>query len=205
MLCRQWLTALLLSVLSTQLAADEPSAMSVSDNVKSAEGVVADSVPAVAADPDLKKSSLYPSLLASNAANNAKKSTAVGSGLVTADPIKVVGGLLFVVAIIFLVAWLMRRLGAIPAFTGQTMRVVSALSVGTREKIILVDVAGQQILLGVAPGRVNHLQTFEQAVITPASNTQPNTGDFAKTIRKLLHPATEQQVGSSNDSAGKLS
>ena len=42
------------------------------------------------------------------------------------------------------------------------MNVLSVLPLGTKEKAILVDIAGQHILLGVAPGRVSALHVFPQ-------------------------------------------
>jgi flagellar biosynthetic protein FliO len=107
----------------------------------------------------------------------------VGGGLVSADPVSVVTGLLVVVVMIVLVAWLMRRLGGLPTMGGASMKVISALSVGTREKIVLVDIAGNQMLLGVAPGRVSCLQSFDQPVVDVKA---ANNSEFSKTIKKLL-------------------
>jgi flagellar protein FliO/FliZ len=110
----------------------------------------------------------------------------VGSGVVNADPITVIAGLLVVVALILMMAWLMRRSGAIPMVGGgQAIKIVGALSVGTREKVVLVDVGGKQILLGIATGRVSHLQTFDEAVVDLNAT---NTSDFSTTIKKLLQP-----------------
>lgn len=106
----------------------------------------------------------------------------VGSGVVTTNPLSVVVGLLFVVGLILLLAWLMRRMGGISTFNGQQMKVVAALSVAGREKVLLIDVGGQQVLIGVAPGRVSHLQTFEQPVITPSANPS----DFPSAMKKIL-------------------
>ncbi len=107
----------------------------------------------------------------------------VGSGIVSADPFTLVFGLLFIVLLIFLVAFLLRKMGAGALMGGQSMKVVAALSVGTREKVILVDVAGKQILLGVAPGRISHLKDFEEPVVISGDRTD----DFSSKLKKLLH------------------
>ena len=123
-----------------------------------------------------------PSSSAYNPASTANRPSEVGSGVVTTNPLSVVGGLLAVVLLIFFLAWLMRRVAGIPTMGGHQMKVVAALAVGAREKIVLVDVGGQQILVGVAAGRVSHLQSFEQPVLeSPAGNS-----DFSSAMKKIL-------------------
>lgn len=107
----------------------------------------------------------------------------VGSGVITTDPTMVVVGLLLVIVFIVGSAWLMRRVGGLKILGGQSMSVVAALSVGTREKVVLIDVEGQQLLLGVAPGRVSHLKTFDESVV---DIKRPKGNDFSSTIKKLL-------------------
>lgn len=53
---------------------------------------------------------------------------------------------------------------------GQAMKIISHLSLGVKEKVILVSVGEQQILLGVTPHSINHLKTFESPVIEPSIN-----------------------------------
>lgn len=96
--------------------------------------------------------------------------------------IQVVLSLAFVIVLIYAVAWYIRRLQLTTAGTGQAMQVVSALSVGPRERVVLVQVGEEQLLLGVAPGRVNLLQQFETAVIdVKDANLQTS---FAKILGK---------------------
>lgn len=117
--------------------------------------------------------------------------TTTGSGVVAADPFTVVFGLLFIVALIFIIAWVLRRMGSVSMLSGQPMKIVAALSVGAREKVLLVDIAGQQVLLGVAPGRVSHLQSFDQPVITPVA---AGSNEFATKIKQLLQTADNTAV-----------
>lgn len=175
MTCRQWFAAMTLCVVSVFTLAGE--------NVADGNKTVAETPVKVSS-----KESPYTSLLTAKSSRNNTNNSSVGTGLVTADPVKVIAGLLFVVAIILVVAWLARRVGAIPALAGQSIRVVSALSVGTREKVVLIDVGGQQVLLGVAPGRVNHLQTFEQPVLDKVAASKPLANEFSNAIKKFLQP-----------------
>ena len=108
-----------------------------------------------------------------------------GSAIVSTNPLLVMFGLLLVVLAIFALAWLVRRLGAGSFIGTQNMKVVSALSVGPRERVVLVDVAGKQILLGVAPGRVSSLHYFERPVVD-ADNL--GSHEFADKMKRFMQP-----------------
>jgi len=72
--------------------------------------------------------------------------------------------LLMVLAAVFVTAWLVRRArGLQRARPGAGLAVLGELAVGPRERIVLVDVAGRQVLIGVAPGSVRALQCWPDA------------------------------------------
>lgn len=73
-------------------------------------------------------------------------------------------GLVVVVIAILLVLWLIRRFTGLGA-QGRHLKVVAALPLGTREKAVLIEIGGRQLLLGVAPGRVSLLERFDQPVV----------------------------------------
>lgn len=95
------------------------------------------------------------------------------------------GGLLLVVGLIFLIGYLMRRVGPLAPQGGQHIRLVSSLPLGPRDRLLLVDVGGKQMLLGASPGRINTLHVFEEPVAEVAAGGSMNS-DFAKTLRGLL-------------------
>ena len=81
-----------------------------------------------------------------------------------ADPAPGVGGMLqilpglgVVLVLILACAWVAKRLGAVRPSGDSTIRVVAGQSVGTRERVVVVEIAGQWLVLGVAPGRVSTL------------------------------------------------
>jgi len=74
-------------------------------------------------------------------------------------------GLVVVILAIYALAWTLKRLNMAGLGQKNAIQVVSALALGTREKAILIDVEGKQLLLGVAPGRVSTLHVFDQAVV----------------------------------------
>jgi flagellar protein FliO/FliZ len=65
-----------------------------------------------------------------------------------------------VLGFILLMAWLMRRTGRFGHGGGQIIKIISSISLGMREKIILVEVGSVNILVGVAPGQIRTLHVL---------------------------------------------
>jgi flagellar protein FliO/FliZ len=65
--------------------------------------------------------------------------------------------------------------------------VVAALPLGTREKAVLIEIGGRQLLLGVAPGRVSLLERFEQPVVDIESGA-----GFGARLRDVLERKDSQ-------------
>jgi flagellar protein FliO/FliZ len=70
-------------------------------------------------------------------------------------------GLLIVLAIFFFCVWAMRKLNGAMVSGAEKMRVVGGLSLGIREKVILLQVGKKQLVLGVTPGRIDTLHVLE--------------------------------------------
>lgn len=98
-------------------------------------------------------------------------------------------GLVIVIALLFASLWLLKRLSAPRGEAAGLMRVVSGLAVGARERVVVVEVGGTWLVLGVAPGRVTTLAEISpgQAASAPAAgNARPSGRDFASRLRHLL-------------------
>ena len=93
-------------------------------------------------------------------------------------------GLIVVLVAIGATAFLLRRLGRLPS-GGGALRVLGGMSVGTRERAVLVQVGDQQLLLGVAPGRVQTLYVLERPVDTGTPSAGMAEG-FAERLAQLM-------------------
>jgi flagellar protein FliO/FliZ len=116
-------------------------------------------------------------------ADAAPTSTAGGLAQVTFS-------LLLVLAAVFAAAWLVRRLRGFGKFGAGAVEVVADVALGTKERAVLVQVGKQQLLLGVAPGRVTTLHVLPEPVeVTrpaPPSGTSGSNGDPAKPDFKAI-------------------
>jgi flagellar protein FliO/FliZ len=71
--------------------------------------------------------------------------------------------LLLVVGLILALAWLARRMPGMQRGAGSTqLKVVASVALGARERAVVVDVGGTQLLLGVGSGGVRTLHRLEQ-------------------------------------------
>ncbi len=96
-------------------------------------------------------------------------------------------GLIIVIALFFACIWLMRKMGALPENSKQKMRVIAGLSLGGREKVMLVQVGEKQIVLGVSPGRINNLLVLEDNDrVVQETKERPAEGEFSQKLKQIM-------------------
>jgi flagellar protein FliO/FliZ len=100
--------------------------------------------------------------------------------------LQVLVGLVLVVVVIFGIAWFMRRFGHLPTGGQGVVRMVGGLSMGQRERIVLLQVGETQLLVGVAPGYLRTLHVLEQPVSLPAAATRNRGESFADRLQSAL-------------------
>lgn len=95
-------------------------------------------------------------------------------------------GLLMVLCIFFLCIWGMRKLNGIAVNGAEKMRVVGGLSLGMREKVILLQVGKKQLILGVTPGRIDALHVLEgEDCLVKEESSVAETG-FAQKLMQAM-------------------
>ena len=98
---------------------------------------------------------------------------------------KLTGGLVLTVALIFVLAWLVKRFNLNQQASSGLIRVIAGLSIGTRDRIVLLQVGDEQILLGLTPGRIEKLHTLAQPPDAPSTD-QTVSGAFAAKLNRLM-------------------
>lgn len=76
--------------------------------------------------------------------------------------VKVSASLLVVVAAIVATAAGLKRLKSFQAAHGSHMKIIDGISVSTRDRIVLLEVDEQRLLVGISPGRIERLHVFER-------------------------------------------
>ena len=124
-------------------------------------------------------------LAAEPAATAAVAAAAPVTGSVGGQLTQLVLGLLLVIGVIFFLAWLLRRVQqAGPAGKGQVIELIGSRALGPRDRLVLVQVGNEQILLGLTPGTITPLHVLKEPVQVPS--TEQATPEFAQRLMELL-------------------
>lgn len=118
--------------------------------------------------------------------------------------------LLVVLAAIFGLAWLARRMrGLARGNTRQGIDVIAQAAVGPRERVVIVRVGETRLLLGVAPGRVSRLHELPADATldgTPGAGVaavQGGAGALVETFRNLMARARQGSDPRNDQDGGK--
>jgi flagellar protein FliO/FliZ len=100
--------------------------------------------------------------------------------------LQVIFGLALVLTAFALVAMLMRRFMPMQRSGAGVLRVVGAIMVGPRERVVLMEVGDTWLVLGVANGQVRALHSMPRgAPIDTGAVAQPTFAEWlARTLRK---------------------
>mgnify|MGYP003513795365 CR=1 FL=1 len=123
------------------------------------------------------------------AANPALLPHASAPGPSAGSLLQTIFALVLVLALLAALAWAAKRYG--PRVTGSSanLRMVGALNIGGRERIMVIEVGDQWIVVGASPGRVNALATMPKGE-APASATlashAPSASNFGDWLKQTI-------------------
>ena len=105
----------------------------------------------------------------------------------SADVLQWILALLLVLAIFGAFVWLLRKSGSLALINKGPLAIVAGLSLGMREKLVLVKVGEKQLLLGVTAGRIDKLLELEGEQRLFQNQAQQNeAGLFAKKLMQVM-------------------
>ncbi|BFO05387.1 flagellar biosynthetic protein FliO [Pseudomonas guariconensis] len=119
------------------------------------------------------------------AATQAAAPAAAAPGSLSGQLAQMVFGLLLVVGLIFALAWLLRRMQGATPRGGQVIDIIGSRTIGPRDRLLLVQVGKEQILIGHSPGNIEALHVLAEPVEVPAS-ARPATPEFAQRLLELM-------------------
>ena len=98
--------------------------------------------------------------------------------------------LTLVLGLLALLAWFMKRYGPKAQAGSAHLRLVGALNLGGRERIMVVEVGDQWIVVGASPGRVNALATMPRQPGAGSDATlhphQPSASSFSEWLKQTI-------------------
>jgi flagellar protein FliO/FliZ len=124
--------------------------------------------------------------------NATKTPPKIGSG---GHLVNVVLGLIAIIALIYALSQFVKRFGG-GNFSGNSqLKILSSMPLGTRERIVLIDAGGQQLLLGITPTNINTLHVFAEPIVI--DNKPEVQSDFSRKLMTILQQ--KKSNPSSND------
>lgn len=100
--------------------------------------------------------------------------------------LQVLLGLIVVLALMAGSAWMLKRMGVAGAGANSVAKVIGGVSVGNRERVVVVEVADQWIVVGVAPGRVNALATMPRQDVASNTVNMPVAKNFSDWLKQTI-------------------
>jgi len=103
--------------------------------------------------------------------------------------LKTILALMLVLGLLAGLAWVMKRYAPNMGGGSASLRVVGALNLGGRERIMVVEVGDQWIVVGAAPGRVNALHTMprQEGELAPGASTgAAPSANFSDWLKKTI-------------------
>lgn len=102
-----------------------------------------------------------------------------------ADILSVGGSLALVIAAIMLCGWLYSRGQNLRVRGGGIINIVANQPLGPKERILLIEVAGKQLIVGVTASQVSKLHVFDGPVLHQPLRPQAG-GSFGDRMKSIL-------------------
>lgn len=122
-------------------------------------------------------------------ASFALQAAEVGAGGTAPDlgssALQMIFGLLLVLGLLLGALWLLKRIGQPTGPIAGLMRVVAGVSVGPRERVVILELGNSWLILGVAPGQVSTLAEIPRQEV-PATSLEKMHKDFPAWLKQIV-------------------
>lgn len=95
-------------------------------------------------------------------------------------------GLIVVLGLLLGTLWLLKRISQPRGTIAGLMRVVAGVSVGPRERVVILELGNSWLVLGVSPGQVSTLAEIPRQEV-PTSPQTLTGGDFSSWLKQVAH------------------
>lgn len=98
--------------------------------------------------------------------------------------------LAFIVSLLIGAAWLARKISGGKKFGRSDMKIIGGVALGPRERIVLLEIGNQWLVIGIVPGQIRTLHTMEKGTAIPADDLQSSA---EKPFAHWLKSVTERR------------
>lgn len=83
------------------------------------------------------------------------------------------GSLFAVLALIVFLVWVLKKMRITQRISANSkLKIVSQLAIGQRERLAVIDVNGEQVLIGITATQISLLKTLENPIQPPEPSTE---------------------------------
>jgi flagellar protein FliO/FliZ len=95
-------------------------------------------------------------------------------------------GLLIVIGAILAMTWIIRRMGYVQARVSGAMKILGGISLGQRERVVLMQIGEQQVVVGITPGNIRTLLVLDKPISMESAGQVAVEGSFAQKLQTIL-------------------
>ncbi len=88
------------------------------------------------------------------------------------DLLQIVLSLLLVIFCVAIFSIIVKKLNGMSFNENRKLKTISGLSLGSKERVVLIQVGDKQILLGVSPGGISKIEEFDDPIVN--ANDSPS-------------------------------
>jgi flagellar protein FliO/FliZ len=109
-------------------------------------------------------------------------------------------GLIAVLAIMAFAAWSFKKIGPVTSLNKLPVKVIGGVSVGNREKIMVIEVADQWLVVGVTSNQINTLSTLnkQEQFLNDTVMSNP-TEQFSSWLKKTIEKRNATSTSAPSD------
>ena len=122
--------------------------------------------------------------MSANSAEQANISPALNAGSL----MQVFSGLAIVIFIIFMLSVVLKKLNMVPGSSNKLIKIVSGVSINNKDRILLVQVGDEQILVSACPGHISKLHKMKTPVEVDSDASIENSpsAKFSSLLNSVL-------------------